>query len=174
MTNERTQTLAMLAEARETLLITLRGLTDDQAGTRTTVSELTLGGLLRHLSMAERVLTRILLTADGSLPEGMFDMDQYQMPTDRTLDELRAEYLAAAKITDTAFATVDLDTMVLLPQTPYSPPEPQYWSARQILLHLFRETAQHAGHADIIRESLDGANTTAQLGEAKTDQSSGD
>ncbi|GAA2826429.1 DinB family protein [Crossiella cryophila] len=174
MTTERTQTLAMLAEARESLLITLRDLTDEQAGTRTTVSELTLGGVLRHLSTAERVLTRILLTADGVEPEGMYDMDQYKMPTDRTLDELRAEYLAAAKITDTAFATVDLDSMVLLPQNPWSPPEPQYWSARQILLHLFRETAQHAGHADIIRESLDGASTTEQLGAAAQAQPSGD
>ncbi|WP_369395399.1 DUF664 domain-containing protein [Streptomyces sp. CG1] len=37
-----------------------------------------------------------------------------------------------------------------------------YWSARRIVLHLIRETAQHAGHADIIRQALDGANTTAQ------------
>ncbi|MGW0521620.1 DinB family protein [Crossiella sp. NPDC003009] len=164
MTNERTQTLAMLAETRQTLLITLRGLTDEQAGARSTVSELTLGGILRHLISGERNWTRVLLTGDGTLPEGMMDEDQYLMPADRSLAELRAEYLAVAKMTDTAFATVDLDARVLLPQTPWSPPEPQFWSARQILLHLFRETAQHAGHADLIRESLDGASTTAQLG----------
>lgn len=166
MTTERDQLLAMLAETRQTLLITLRGLTDEQAATRTTVSDLTLGGLLRHLTYGERNWTRVLLTADGTLPEGMLDMAQYQMPAEGTLAELRTEYLAAAKMTDTAFATVDLDSEVQLPQTPWSPPEPQFWSARQILLHLFRETAQHAGHADIIRESLDGANTTAQLGTA--------
>ncbi|MCO1582560.1 DinB family protein [Crossiella sp. SN42] len=164
MTNERTQTLAMLAETRQTLLITLRGLTDEQAGARSTVSELTLGGILRHLISGERNWTRVLLTGDGTLPEGMLDEDQYLMPADRSLAELRAEYLAVAKMTDTAFSTVDLDARVLLPQTPWSPPEPQFWSARQILLHLFRETAQHAGHADLIRESLDGASTTAQLG----------
>ncbi|WHT21236.1 DinB family protein [Crossiella sp. CA-258035] len=164
MTNERTQTLAMLAETRQTLLITLRGLTDEQAGARSTVSELTLGGILRHLISGERNWTRVLLTGDGTLPEGMLDEDQYLMPADRSLAELRAEYLAVAKMTDTAFATADLDARILLPQTPWSPPEPQFWSARQILLHLFRETAQHAGHADLIRESLDGANTTAQLG----------
>ncbi|MDQ1017267.1 mycothiol transferase [Streptomyces afghaniensis] len=56
----------------------------------------------------------------------------------------------------------DLGRRALLPTTPWSPPEPQYWSARRILLHLIRETAQHAGHADIIRETLDGASTTAQ------------
>ncbi|WP_405443117.1 DUF664 domain-containing protein [Streptomyces avidinii] len=49
-----------------------------------------------------------------------------------------------------------------LPSTPWSPSETVYRSARRILLHLIRETARHAGHVDIIRESLDGASTTAQ------------
>ena len=47
---------------------------------------------------------------------------------------------------------------------PASPPAPWFkpgsrWSARRALLHVLAETAQHAGHADIIRESLDGAKT---------------
>ncbi|MEV6292938.1 DUF664 domain-containing protein [Streptomyces sp. NPDC051896] len=45
-----------------------------------------------------------------------------------------------------------------LPRTPWSPPETVHWSGRRVLLHLIRETAQHAG----IREALEGANTTAQ------------
>lgn len=56
----------------------------------------------------------------------------------------------------------DLDRSVPLPKSPWSPPETVYWPARRILLYLIRETAQHAGHADIIREALDGASTTAQ------------
>jgi hypothetical protein len=52
---------------------------------------------------------------------------------------------------------------VPLPEAPWAPGVVNHWSARRILLHLMRETAQHAGHADIIRESLDGASTTAQL-----------
>jgi hypothetical protein len=34
---------------------------------------------------------------------------------------------------------------------------PAPWSARRTLLHMIAETAQHAGHADIIREALDGS-----------------
>ena len=43
-----------------------------------------------------------------------------------------------------------------LPKAPWFQPG-ESWSARQVLLHIIAETAQHAGHADIIRESLDGA-----------------
>jgi hypothetical protein len=80
-----------------------------------------------------------------------------------TLPALLERYDSAARATEEAVAALpDLDVSVPLPKTPWSPPEPEYWSARRILLHLIRETAQHAGHADIIRETLDGANTTAQ------------
>ena len=60
-------------------------------------------------------------------------------------------------------ALPDLDRTVPLPEAPWAPGV-NHWSARRILLHVLRETAQHAGHADIIRQTLDGANTTSQLG----------
>jgi hypothetical protein len=43
-----------------------------------------------------------------------------------------------------------------LPEAPWFAPG-ERWSARRVLLHIMAETAHHAGHADIIRESLDGA-----------------
>ena len=52
----------------------------------------------------------------------------------------------------------DLDAAHPLPQAPWFPPGAS-WSARRVLLHIMAETAQHAGHADIIREALDGAKT---------------
>jgi hypothetical protein len=85
------------------------------------------------------------------------------MADDETLTELLKQYAAAARTTEEAVADLrDLDRSVPLPRTSWSPPQTVYWSARRILLHLIRETAQHAGHADIIREALDGASTTAQ------------
>ena len=36
-------------------------------------------------------------------------------------------------------------------------PETVHWSLRWVLLHIIEETARHAGHADIIRESINGA-----------------
>lgn len=160
---ERGEVLHALAEQRELFLITLRGLSDGQAAQRTTVSELTLGGILKHLATGERVWTRILSAGDGELPEGMLDMDQYRMAAGDTLAGLLGQYASATRATDDAVAALpDLDRTVPLPVTPWSPPEPVRWSARRILLHLLQETAQHAGHADIIREALDGASSTAQ------------
>ncbi|MBB6419179.1 hypothetical protein HDC93_004781 [Streptomyces sp. AK010] len=80
-----------------------------------------------------------------------------------TLPALLERYESAARAADEAVAGMpDLDVRVPLPRTPWSPPGPGHWSVRRILLHLIKETAQHAGHADIIRETLDGANTTAR------------
>ncbi|MFH8894804.1 DinB family protein [Streptomyces coeruleorubidus] len=160
---EKTDLSQALAEQRELLLITVRGLTDAQAAQRTTVSELTLGGIVKHLAQGEEAWTRIMTKGDGELPDGMLDMGQYRMAESETLPALLERYAAAARATDEAVAGLpDLGRSVLLPTTPWSPPESEYWSARRILLHLIRETAQHAGHADIVREALDGANTTAR------------
>ncbi|MFD5230030.1 DUF664 domain-containing protein [Streptomyces qaidamensis] len=75
-------------------------------------------------------------------------------PAARRSPALLERYARAAHATEEAVAALaDLDVSVPLPKTPWSPPEPQYWSARRILLHLIKETAQHAGHADIIRPS---------------------
>ncbi|MFJ3618676.1 DinB family protein [Streptomyces iakyrus] len=160
---EKTDLLAAFAEQRALLLITLRGLTDEQAARSTTVSELTLGGIVKHLAQGEETWTQIMAKGDGELPDGMLDMGQYRMAGGDTLPALLERYARAAHATEEAVAALpDLDVSVPLPKTPWSPPEPQYWSARRILLHLIKETAQHAGHADIIREALDGANTTAR------------
>lgn len=160
---ERGELLHSLAEQRALLLITVRDITDAQAAERTTVSELTLGGIIKHLIRGERVWMQIMVKGDGELPGGMLDLEQYRMAEGETLAGLLAQYTAAAHRTEESVAALpDLDRSVPLPKTPWSPPETVHWSARRILLHLIRETAQHAGHADIIREALDGASTTAQ------------
>jgi uncharacterized damage-inducible protein DinB len=160
---ERAELLRALAEQRELLLITVRGLNDAEAARRTTVSELTLGGIVKHLARGERVWAQIMARGDGELPQGMLDLGQYRMADGDTLAGLLAEYAAGTRVLEEAVAELPgPDRTVPLPRTPWSPPETVYWSARRILLHLIRETAQHAGHADIIREALDGANTTAQ------------
>ncbi|MFJ8649757.1 DinB family protein [Streptomyces sp. NPDC093546] len=160
---ERGELLRALAEQRELLLITVRGITDAQAGQRTTVSELTLGGIVKHMARGEQVWTRIMAKGDGELPDGMLDTGQYRMTEEDTLPALLEAYAAAARALEEAVGALpDLDKSVPLPRTPWSPPETVHWSARRILLHLIRETAHHSGHADIIREALDGASTTEQ------------
>ncbi len=162
VTGERGGILRILAEQRDTLRITVRGINDAQAGQRTTVSDLTLGGLIKHAAQCERTWVQIL--TEGGTPAGFIDPEQYCMRDGETLAGLLDEYAAAARATEEAVATLaDLDRIVQVPSAPWWS-DPPRWSIRHILLHLVRETAQHSGHADIIRESLDGANTTMQMG----------
>ena len=73
-----------------------------------------------------------------------------------TLAGLLAEYQAVAATTDAHVATIpDLDLSYPLPEAPWFEPGAA-WSARRVLLHIVAETSQHAGHADIIREAIDG------------------
>jgi uncharacterized damage-inducible protein DinB len=162
-TGERAELLRMLHELRHNLLITVRGLDDAQAAARSTVSELTLGGILSHLAQGEYAWTHIMLGRPGT-PDRFWDLNQYRMPEGATIAGLIERYQAAARVTDEAIMSLDdLNAEVPLPEAPWAPGAIDRWSPRRIVLHLMRETAQHAGHADIIRESLDGASTTAQL-----------
>jgi hypothetical protein len=66
--------------------------------------------------------------------------------------------LAASETDPTIAGIADLDQPVPVPQgVSWFPSDIDAWSVRWVLLHLIQETARHAGHADIIRESLDGA-----------------
>ncbi|MEU7481086.1 DinB family protein [Lentzea sp. NPDC042327] len=160
MTMELDELLHELNDQRKTFRVTVRGLTAAEAAKRTTASELTLGGLLKHLTRCERGWTHIL-TEQPLPPPGMLDFDQYTW-TGGDFDALLASYDEAVRATDEAVRTASLDHPVPLPSAPWDP-DPRPMSIRRIVLHLIRETAQHAGHADILRESLDGQSTTAFL-----------
>ena len=80
---------------------------------------------------------------------GLTDEQAAATPTASALSGLLADYAAAAGRTDELAAAADLDTPANLPNSPRT--------IRWVLLHLIEETARHAGHADVIRESIDGA-----------------
>jgi hypothetical protein len=85
--------------------------------------------------------------------------DEFRLVEGGTLAGVLEEYEAIARRTEEIVASVpDLDASHELPKAPWFEPGAR-WSARRVLLHIMAETAQHAGHADIIRESLDGAKT---------------
>ncbi|WVH84124.1 DUF664 domain-containing protein [Lentzea sp. DG1S-22] len=94
----------------------------------------------------------------------MLDSDQYTW-TGTDFEGLLASYDEAVRATDEAVRAASLDKLVPLPSAPWDT-DPQPMSIRMVVLHLIRETAQHAGHADIIRETLDGQSTTASLRES--------
>jgi hypothetical protein len=77
---------------------------------------------------------------------------------DDSVDSLRALLDAVGDETAAAVAGLDnLDVRVQLPDAPWYPKNSEGYQARWILLHLIEELARHAGHADIIREHIDGA-----------------
>ena len=85
--------------------------------------------------------------------------DEFKMLPGETLAGVLAEYEDVARRTDELVAKLpDLNASHPLPRAPWFDGDAR-WSARRVLLHIIAETAQHAGHADIIRESLDGAKT---------------
>jgi hypothetical protein len=84
-------------------------------------------------------------------------MSAFRMLPGETLARLLADYDRCAEQTAELVAGLpDLDASQPLPEAPWFEPGAR-WSARRVLLHVIAEIAQHAGHADIIRESLDGA-----------------
>ena len=161
LTGERADLLQSLARSRHFLRHTTRGLTDEQAARRTTASELCLGGLIKHVTLTERQWIRFIQVGPPAMAfdeSSMGDwMSAFQMLPGETLAGLLADYDRCAEQTAAHVAGLpDLDASQPLPEAPWFEPGAR-WSARRVLLHVIAETAQHAGHADIIRESLDGA-----------------
>jgi uncharacterized damage-inducible protein DinB len=167
VTGERADLLAMLAERRRFLRFTTRDLTDEQARQRTTASELCLGGLIKHVTAVEEAWANFIVEGPSALG-GVAEMteedyarraEEFRLLPDETLADVLDAYAEVARRTDDLVGTLpDLDASHPLPQAPWFKPGAR-WSARTALLHIIGETAQHAGHADIIRESLDGAKT---------------
>ena len=85
--------------------------------------------------------------------------DSFRMSGDDTLEDLLHGYQEVSDSTDELVRGVkSLDEGHPLPEAPWFEPGAR-WSARRVVLHIIAETAQHAGHADIIREALDGSKT---------------
>jgi Protein of unknown function (DUF664) len=161
---ERADLIETLATHRAFLRWTARELTDEQAGRRTTTSELCVGGIIKHVSLVEEGWCNFIVKGPEAIGgAGAAAMEEhaagFQMLPDETLETLLDHYADVARRTEEVVATLpSLDASQPLPEAPWFEPGAR-WSARRALLHILAETAQHAGHADIIRESLDGAKT---------------
>jgi uncharacterized damage-inducible protein DinB len=163
--SERADLLAAIAKQRHFLRFTTRGLTDEAARQRTTVSELCLGGLIKHVTAVERIWADFIQRGPAAM-SAVTEMTardwerraaEFRLLPDETLEGALAAYQRAARHTDEVVADISsLNDAWPLPEAPWFPPG-ECWSARRVLLHIIAETAQHCGHADIIRESLDGA-----------------
>jgi uncharacterized damage-inducible protein DinB len=156
---ERADLRQTLARHRGFLLYTVRDLTDEQAASRPTVSQLSLGGLIKHVAFTEAGWMRFAVGGAEAMRSVPVDwVAQFQMLDGETLAGLVEQFTEVARQTDERIGTLDLDSSHALPEAPWFEPGAS-WSVRRILLHLIAETSQHAGHADILRETIDGSKT---------------
>ncbi len=165
---ERTDLLDALTMHRELFLGTVAGLSDEQARLTPTASELSLGGLVKHVTATEADWQRFIVegpaeddvdweSVDWSDPPAavLARQAQFVLLEHETLADVVAEHRRVSARTEELVRTVDLNASQPLPQAPWFEPGATR-TARRTFVHLTAETSQHAGHADIIRETIDG------------------
>jgi uncharacterized damage-inducible protein DinB len=160
--DERQLLLAYVAQQRDGVRNAAYGLTDEQARLTPTAGSLSVGGLVKHVAQTERGWIDMVLQRDRGQSrkeeESAYGVG-FRLGPDETLADLLARYDEVARETEEVVAGIaDLGQPVPVPKgVPWFPDDVEAWSVRWVLLHLVEETARHAGHADIIRESIDGA-----------------
>ena len=164
VTGERADLLAALRQHRYLFTVPAQGLTDEQAASTPTASELCIGGLVKHVAQTEAQWAAFMqgdsrAVGSGDDPSAWEEhANSFRMLEGETLDGILARYREVAAATDALVETIDLDSSTELPPAPWFEPGAR-WTARMVVLHVIAETSQHAGHADILRESIDGQKT---------------
>lgn len=148
--DERSVLLGYLAYHRAVLARKLDGITDAQAGQATIPpSRMTLLGLIRHMTDVERWWFRRVFVATGVPP--LFDMEEeWDVPADATVADALAAYWAEIAAVDEILAIADMD------QVSSGDPDGGRHTLRRTIVHLIEEYARHCGHADLLRERIDG------------------
>ena len=159
MTDPKAHLRRYLQVGREALLWKLEGLGEYDVRRPLTPTGTNLLGLLKHLSYVE--MGYFGPTFGRSVPEvDPWLTDDVELNADMwaTAEESRADVLAlyhrAWAVTD---ATVEELPLEAGGEVPWWPPERRTVTLHQILIHVIAETHRHAGHADIVRELVDGA-----------------
>jgi uncharacterized damage-inducible protein DinB len=164
--DERDSLRVFLEYHQSSYLALAFGLSDDQARSTPTVSALSIGGLIKHATGVQRSWTERAEAAPDFPPQDTRPVeeivatyqDEYVMRDDETLAELLNKFTAQNAETLRILDSADLDTAVPVPQdVPWFPKDINNWTVRWVIHHLINELARHAGQADIIRESIDGA-----------------
>jgi Protein of unknown function (DUF664) len=158
--DERSGLLAFLAAQREALRSSVKGLEEFEAHRISSASTMSLATLLFHVNRVERRWTELAI-AGRPLP-GLWPLPNpaadFRLDPEVRTRELLDDYARTAGETDRIVSGVlDLSQAC-------ADDESSHLSVRWVLLHLIEETARHAGHADIIRESIDGASATMLRG----------
>ncbi len=155
---ERVALLEALAQQRYFFLHTVDGLTDEQARLTPTASELCLGGLVKHVALTERAWTDFVehgTMAGGDDVDPQARANEFRLVEGETLEDVVTLFREVAAHSEELIRTWDLDASHELPPAPWFRPGERR-SARRTFIHLLAELAHHTGHADILRETIDG------------------
>ena len=156
---------AYLDYHRDTLRWKVDGLSQEQLAQRLEPSSMTLGGMMKHLALVESNWFEVVLVGGETMMPPFDDVDwdadrdwDWHSAVDDTPEQLLAIFDDAVArsdrvIDDTLAKPTGLDTLSVRPSRHSGNP----YSLRWILLHMVEEYARHNGHADLIRESIDGA-----------------
>ncbi|WP_329255187.1 DinB family protein [Streptomyces sp. NBC_01478] len=155
--DERGSLLTFIEEQRGGIRRALLGLTEEQAASKPSASELSLSGLLKHCADVEQGWIARAKQEPPAVERDQANWHEtFQLVGGETVESQLAYWEKVAAETEAYIRSVpSLDDTFPLPDQPWFPEGSV--SVRWVCLHLIRETARHAGHADIIRESLDGA-----------------
>ena len=155
---ERANLLAYLDQQRAGIRLTAFGLTDEQARSTPTVSALSVGGLIKHATATERSWMDDVLQRSAPTDAEQYG-DNFKLGANETLREVLRDNEQCGRDTAAIIADIaDLGQAVPVPKdVPWFPKDVESWEVRWVLLHLIEEIARHSGHADIIREHIDGA-----------------
>lgn len=166
VTDERNALREFVAYHQSAYFAVSYGLTDEQARSTPSASALSVGGLIKHATGMQRVWMAGVAAAPGEPAKDTRPFEvradefqaEYVMGPDETLEELLSFFAEQNAVTLRLVETVDLDLPVPVPQdAPWFPKDFPAWSVRWVILHIINELARHSGHADIVRESIDGA-----------------
>lgn len=155
--DERGTLLAFVEAQRADLREAARGLSEEQAASRPSASELSLSGLLKHAAEVELNWLRLAQQRPDPQHDARTDWsDGFRLLEGESVPSVLAFWDGVTReLEDFVRDLPCLDGVFPLPPAPWFPKDAKV-SMRWMLLHLVEEFARHAGHADVIRESLDG------------------
>ncbi|MEW1657027.1 DinB family protein [Streptomyces sp. NPDC093707] len=155
--DERGALLAFLEAQRGGLRRAALGLTDEQTKQRPSAGELSVGGLIKHVAEVEQRWVELAQGREHAVPRDQSNWHLgFQLQDGESVAGMLEFWEGVAAETEKFVRAVpSLDDTFPLPEAPWFPKDGRQ-SMRWLLLHLIEESARHAGHADIVRESLDG------------------
>ena len=149
--DERSVLLGYLAYHRAVLARKAEGVSEEDARRQASPpSALTLLGLIRHMTDVERWWFRQVSFGED-VPVLFEDQGEWRLPPEATMAGALADYWDEIAVIDSKLDAAEMDDLNA------GGPEPGLHTLRRAIVHMIEEDARHCGHADLLREAIDGS-----------------